>query len=165
MLFVQTMDTGSVMKVVFITIFEIGMAFCDVATGLCSQLVLEKKAPHLVATSVSLIRCSMACGITVGTAFVLSLLQSQSITDVNAFQASQPDTYNELMRYDAAYNYDRVRYIPSTSLKHTLNIMYFENIRTITYGFLVAGVISLVSAIFIKVPSISKTSLEETSKE
>jgi hypothetical protein len=159
------MDTGSVMKVVFITIFEIGMAFCDVATGLCSQLVLEKKAPHLVATSVSLVQCSMSCGVTVGTAYILSLLQSQSITDVNAFQASQPDTYNELMRYDAAYNYDRVRYIPSTSLKHTLNIMYFENIRNITYGFFVAGIINLMIAILTKVPSVSKTSLEETSKE
>jgi hypothetical protein len=69
------------------------------------------------------------------------------------------------MRYDAAYNYDRVRYIPSTSLKHTLNIMYFENIRNITYGFFVAGIINLMIAILTKVPSVSKTSLEETSKE
>ncbi|KAI8881544.1 hypothetical protein K501DRAFT_274507 [Backusella circina FSU 941] len=155
-LFVQKMDTNAVTRIVLMSIFEVGMALCDVASALCYQMVLEKKVPHLVATSTSLARCSMSCGITIGVAYVLSLLQSQSITGFHALEINQPDAYNEIMAYGAAYNYDRIKDVPSSSVRQILNLMYFVNIRNIIYGFFVSSLVSLFCAIFAKIPSIVK---------
>jgi hypothetical protein len=123
-------------------------------------MILEKKAPHLVAISNSLGQCFNRCGSTIGTAFVLSLLQSQTADALHVLQSTQPDMYEAILTYDAAHNYVKIRDIPSTSVKHTINIIYYNNIMRIIYGFTVCSIISLIAAIFAKIPSIPKKPVE-----
>jgi hypothetical protein len=123
-------------------------------------MILEKKAPDLVATSISLGHCFNRCGATISTALVLSLLHSQTADDLAALQNTQPNVYNDILTYNTGFNYVNIRDIPSIPAKQTLHVMYYENIRIIIYSFLAWNIISLFSSIFTKVPSISKKPLD-----
>jgi predicted membrane channel-forming protein YqfA (hemolysin III family) len=165
LLFVQKIDSSNIVQATIITIYEVGVALCSISSVLCYQLILENKAPELAATSTSLARCFNRCGSTVSVAFVLSLLQSQTADDLHTLRNTQPDVYNDILTYNTGFNYVTIKDIPSIPVKQTLNVMYYENIRIIVYGFMAWSIISLLSAIFAKIPSIPKKQLDVESEK
>jgi hypothetical protein len=73
--------------------------------------------------------------------------------------------YEAILTYDAAHNYVKIKDIPSTSARHTMNIIYYNNIMRIVYGFTACSTISLIAAILAKIPSIPKKLLEIESEK
>jgi hypothetical protein len=154
-------DSNIGVQIGILTIFQAGIGFFSPSIAICSQLILEKKAPHLVSSAMSLGRFFIFCGFTVGAAFSLSLLQFQTKANMNTFQRNDPDTYHAIMATNAGYDYVIIKNLPPDNIQQTLNTMYFENIRNIMFSNVFWGAINTLCAIFMKIPTVEKVIMEQ----
>jgi hypothetical protein len=153
---VQGTDTSIGVQMVCMITYGIGIGLCGQSAAVSAQLILEQKDPELVATAMGFVRCIIIFSGTVCTAIVLSLLQTQLVSNLESIHLSEPHIYESIIDSGAIYSYVKVHLVTSQDVLQSLQWIYLKSIKSTMYIFLFCSTAGLVCSIIERTPTIPK---------
>jgi secreted Zn-dependent insulinase-like peptidase len=154
-MFIQTSHSNISFQVVFLVIYNSGMGFYVQANGVSCQLILEKKARHLISTALSLCQFLTHRFGAISTAFIISLLKAQITANMRNLKQIQLDIYQAIVDSGADTNYIKIREMKSISAHQIIQAIYEKSINTILIAFLFWCIVSLICSLVLRIPFLS----------
>ncbi|KAI8888389.1 hypothetical protein K501DRAFT_268016 [Backusella circina FSU 941] len=154
--FVENEHSNVGVQIGFMILFTAGLGQTNQSTLIASQLVLESKAPEMIATSLVLIRFLVQVGVTIGAAIFLTIIKVGVKTNLESVHETAPNVYQSIIATDAITNYVKIGLIKDDLIRGTLNSIYFKSISLSLYVPIAASIIALLCSIFVNIPKIGE---------
>jgi hypothetical protein len=163
MAFVENENSSIGVQIGLTVLYSGGLGFINQSCMIASQLILEVKAPKMLATSMALVRFLIQVGSTVGAAIFLSLMKAGVSTELDLLRETTPEIYQNIIASGTDKDYVNIGLVADDLTRNTLNSIYFKSISASLYVPIVASIIALLCSIFVTIPKVGeKNNTEET---
>jgi hypothetical protein len=159
---VENEHSSTGVQIGIFVIFTAGFGQTNQSTLIASQIILQTKAPELIATGLVLVRFLIQVGVTIGAAIFLTIVKSVVKTNLDSLQETAPIIYQNILASGTDKDYASIRLVGDDLTRGTLNSIYFKGISVSLYVPIAAAVIALLCSIFVTIPKMGE---EKNSKE